>query len=75
MVSAIENQDVPERADQRAPGMATLIYISKRLGQNPDAPLSDDPAAPLRLSEAFLAQVGALEQLTAWRAVARRLGS
>jgi len=73
VVRAIAHQDVPERCDQGAPGMATLIYISKRLGQNPDAPLSDDPAVPLALSEAFLAQVGVLDQLPSWRAVARRL--
>ena len=75
VVRAIAHQDVPERCDQRTPGMATLIYISKRLGQDSDAPLSLDPAAPLGLNEAFLAQVGALDQLTSWRAVARRLAS
>jgi HD-like signal output (HDOD) protein len=75
VVRAIAHQDLPERCDQRKPGMATLIYISKRLGQNPDAPLSNDPAAPSSLNEAFLAQVGVLDQLTGWRAVARRLGA
>ncbi len=74
IVSAIANQDTPERVDVRTPGMATLIYISKRLAQNPAMPLGDDPASAAQLNTAFLTQVGALEKLTSWRAVASRVG-
>jgi HD-like signal output (HDOD) protein len=73
IVSAIANQDTPERVDVRTPGMATLIYISKRLTQNPAMPLGDDAASPGQLNTAFLTQVGALEKLTSWRAVASRV--
>ena len=72
IVSAIANQDTPEQVDVRTPGMATLIYISKRLAQNPAMPLGDDAASPAQLNTAFLTQVGALETLTSWRAVASR---
>jgi len=75
IVSAIANQDSPERVDVRTPGMATLIYISKRLTHNPAMPLGDDPASPQQLNTAFLTQVGALDTLTSWRAVASRVAS
>ncbi|MEY4546276.1 MAG: hypothetical protein RL685_2471 [Pseudomonadota bacterium] len=75
LVGAIANQDTPERLDVRAPGLATLLYLSKRLGQNPAAPLGDDPNSVTQLNAAFLEQIGALDKLTSWRAVASRVSS
>lgn len=72
LVGAIANQDTPERLDVRAPGLATLLYLSKRLAQNPAAPLGDDPASTTQLHAAFLERIGALDKLTSWRAVASR---
>jgi HD-like signal output (HDOD) protein len=75
LVSAIANQDTPERLDVRAPGLATLLYLSKRLGQDPAAPLGNDPSSTTQLNAAFLEQIGALDRLTSWRAVASRVTS
>jgi HD-like signal output (HDOD) protein len=72
IVSAIANQDTPEQVDVRTPGMATLLYISKRLAENPAMPLGEDVGSAAQLNTAFLTQVGALEKLTSWRAVASR---
>jgi HD-like signal output (HDOD) protein len=72
IVSAIAHQDTPERSDVRAPGMATLLYVSKRLAQNAAAPLGDEPGSASQMNEAFLMQIGALDKLTSWRAVASR---
>lgn len=75
LVRAIANQDTPERLDVRAPGLATLLYLSKRLGQDPAAPLGDDPGSATQLDAAFLERIGALDKLTVWRAVASRVAS
>lgn len=75
VVMAIANQDVPERCDPRTPGLATVIYLSKRLSENPDAPLGKGNAPALELNEPFLERIGALEALPRWRELARRLAS
>jgi len=75
IVAAIAHQDMPERCDVRVPGMATLLYISKRLSENPDALLGEDPNSAAQLNAAFLTQIGALDTLTTWRAVAKRVAS
>jgi HD-like signal output (HDOD) protein len=75
VVRAIAHQDTPQRCDASAPGLATLIYISKRLSENPAAPFGEDPSATSQLNAAFLTQIGALDTLTTWRAVASRVAS
>jgi HD-like signal output (HDOD) protein len=75
VVLAIANQDVPERSDSRAPGLATIIYLSKRLSQNPDLPLGQGDLPESELNEPFLAKIGVLDSLPQYRDVARRLAS
>jgi HD-like signal output (HDOD) protein len=76
VVQAIVGQDAPERIDTQSSGLATMMYVSKRLSLNPDAPLSDAPTRELdTLNEAYLSRVGSLAQLPRWREVARRLAA
>ncbi len=75
VVLAIANQDMPERSDSRAPGLATIIYLSKRLSLNPDLPLGQGAAPESELNEPFLARIGVLDSLPQYRDVARRLAS
>jgi HD-like signal output (HDOD) protein len=76
VVQAIVGQDAPERIDTQTTGLATMVYVSKRLSLNPDAPLSDAPTRELdTLNEAHLGRVGSLEQLPRWREVARCLAA
>jgi HD-like signal output (HDOD) protein len=75
VVRAIAHQDLPELCDERAPGLATVLYISKRLSQNAEAPLGNDAESTSQLNQNFLAKIGALEELQRWRTVARRLAS
>jgi HD-like signal output (HDOD) protein len=75
VVLAIANQDMPERSDSRTPGLATIIYLSKRLSQNPDLPLGDGEMPESELNEPFLARIGLLDSLPQYRDVARRLAS
>jgi HD-like signal output (HDOD) protein len=75
VVLAIANQDVPERSDGSAPGLATIVYLSKRLSQDPDLPLGQGDAPEAELNEPYLARVGLLESLPGYRDVARRLAS
>jgi len=75
VVRAIAHQDLPEACDHRRPGLATIIYLSKRLSQNADAPLGPPSTSTGVLSESFLARIGSLERLPAYRELARRLTS
>lgn len=75
VVRAIAHQDVPELCEPAQPGLATVIYLSKRLSQNADAPLGADSPAEGTLNEPFLTRVGVLEALSQAREVARRLAS
>lgn len=75
VVRAIAHQDLPEVCDIRRPGLATVIYLSKRLSQNADAPLGPTSTCTNLLSEPFLARVGSLDRLPAYRELARRLAS
>jgi HD-like signal output (HDOD) protein len=75
VVRAIANQDLPEVADQRRPGLATIIYLSKRLSQNADAPLGPASTALSVLNEPFLTRIGSVERLQEYRELARRLAS
>jgi HD-like signal output (HDOD) protein len=75
VVQAIAHQDCPEHYEATAPGLATLIYISKRLGQNPDAPLGTEAGASLQLNQSLLEKMGLLEELSRYRTVARRLAA
>jgi HD-like signal output (HDOD) protein len=75
VVRAIAHQDMPEVCEPSQPGLATVIYLSKRLSLNVDAPLGAASPAENTLNEAFLARVGVLEGLPQAREVARRLAS
>lgn len=75
VVRAIAYQDLPDACDQRRPGLATIVYLSKRLSQNADAPLGPASTSTGALSEPFLARVGSLERLPEYRDLARRLAS
>jgi HD-like signal output (HDOD) protein len=75
VVRAIAHQDLPEACDVRRPGLATIIYLSKRLSQNADAPLGPASAALGVLNEPFLTRIGSLERLQGYRELARRLAS
>lgn len=75
VVMAIANQDFPERSDSRTPGLATIMYLSKRLSQDPDLPLGQGDAPEGELNEPFLARIGLLEDLPRYRELARRLAS
>jgi HD-like signal output (HDOD) protein len=76
VVQAIVGQDAPERIDTQSTGLATMVYVSKRLSLNPEAPLSDAPTRELdTLNEPYLERVGSLEQLPRWRDFARRLAA
>ncbi|HVZ37604.1 MAG TPA: HDOD domain-containing protein [Polyangiaceae bacterium] len=75
VVRAIAHQDSPEHCEPAAPGLATLIYISKRLGQNPDAPLGTDTGVSPQLSQSLLEKMGLIEELSRYRTVARRLAA
>jgi HD-like signal output (HDOD) protein len=75
VVFAIANQDVPERSESRGPGLATILYLSKRLSQNPDYPLGRGEAPEAELNEPFLTRSGLLDNLPRYRDMARRLAS
>jgi HD-like signal output (HDOD) protein len=76
VVRAIAGQDAPERIDTHVSGLASLIYVSKRLSLNPDAPLSDAPTRDSdTLNEAYLSKVGLLSQVPHFRDLARRLAA
>lgn len=75
VVRAIAHQDAPESCDIRSPGLATVIYLSKRLSQNADAPLGPASATMGALNEPFLSRVGSLDRLPEYRELARRLAS
>ena len=75
VVRAIAHQDLPEVCDVRSPGLATIIYLSKRLSQNADAPLGPSSAAMDVLNEPFLTRIGSLDRLPGYRELARRLAS
>ncbi|HTV24982.1 MAG TPA: HDOD domain-containing protein [Polyangiaceae bacterium] len=75
VVRAIAHQDMPEVCEPSQPGLATVIYLGKRLSQNVDAPLGAASTAENTLNESFLAKVGALDGLPQAREVARRLAS
>lgn len=75
VVQAIAHQDFPEHCDARTPGLATLIYISKRIGQNPDAPLGTEAGTSPQLNQSLLEKMGLIEELSRYRTVARRLAS
>jgi HD-like signal output (HDOD) protein len=73
VVRAIAYQDAPEQSDRGSPGLATILYASKRLSADPRAPLGAGNEAPLTLDESVLARVGALSELSRWRGLAERM--
>jgi HD-like signal output (HDOD) protein len=75
VVRAIAHQDLPEICDIERAGLATLIYLSKRLSNDADVPLGPATTSVGVLNETFLARVGALERLPVFRETARRLAS
>jgi HD-like signal output (HDOD) protein len=75
VVRAIAYQDLPEICDSERPGLATVIYLSKRLSNDADVPLGPATTSVAALNEAFLTNVGALERLVTFRETARRLAS
>jgi HD-like signal output (HDOD) protein len=75
VVRAIAHQDLPEICDRGQPGLATLIYLSKRLSSDADVPLGPATTATSALNEAFLTAIGALDRLPVFRETARRLAS
>lgn len=75
VVRAIAHQDLPETCDARSPGLATIIYLSKRLSQNADAPLGPSSADMSVLDEPFLTRIGSIDRLPGYRELARRLAS
>jgi HD-like signal output (HDOD) protein len=75
VVRAIAYQDYPEICDKSRIGLATIVYLGKRLSQNSDVVLGPPSTAVDALNEPFLARVGALDSLPRFRDVARRLVS
>jgi HD-like signal output (HDOD) protein len=75
VVRAIAYQDLPEICDESRIGLATVIYLGKRLSQNWDTQLGPASTAVDVLNEPFLARVHALDSLPRFRELARRLVS
>ncbi len=75
VVRAIAHQDMPQTCDPAQPGLATVVYLSKRLSQSFELPLGASSSSAALLDEPFLARIGVLAELPELREVARRVAS